>query len=97
MLKIAIQPLALIDLEEIWFYTFKKWSHEQANKYSFELDKGIEEIAYNPDSVKQMDHIKKGYWRYKVNNHYIFYQRTKTEITVVRVLHEKMDIQKHLQ
>jgi toxin ParE1/3/4 len=96
MHKIIIQPLAIIDLEEIWFYTFNKWSYRQANKYSLELDLGIEEIAYDPKIGKQIDHIKNGYFKYKVNNHYIFYKRTQSEIQIIRILHEKMDTPRHL-
>ena len=39
--------------------------------------------------------IRKGYWRTKVNSHFIFY-KIKKEIEIIRILHEMMDIESHL-
>jgi len=96
MLKVKIQPLALSDLEEIWSYTFHKWSHKQANKYSEEIDHAINTIATDPNTGQNIVHVKKKYWRYKINHHYIFYTKTKTYIKIIRILHEKMDSVRHL-
>ena len=96
MLKVKILPLALADIQEIWFYTYRKWSHEQAHRYSIELDGAIDVIARDPNKGKNIDYVKKGYWRYKIKHHYIFYKKLKSEIRVIRVLHEKMDIVRYL-
>lgn len=44
-----------------------------------------------------MEHIKKGYRASKVKSHIIFYKVSKEDtIEVIRVLHERMDIENRL-
>ena len=95
-LKIIFLEEALIDLEEIWFYTFKNWSVEQADRYHSLIVKEIEFLAKNPQSGKILDHIRKGYRSSKVKSHYIFYKYNLNELEIVRILHENMDIPNRL-
>ena len=55
-----ISNQALIDLEQIWLYTFKNWSIEQADRYYNLLISEMEYISQNQDSGKSMSHIKYG-------------------------------------
>jgi len=95
-LKIVIQEEAISDLEEIWFYTFTTWSQEQADRYHSLIIKEIEFIATKPEAGKRLDHIRKGYRSSKVKLHYIFYRFNSSEIEIVRILHENMDIPNRL-
>lgn len=95
-LKIILSEEAIQDLEEIWLYTFKNWSLEQADRYHSLINGEIEFLASNPNSGKVLDHIRKGYRSSKVNAHYLFYRFTSTEIEVIRILHENMDIPNRL-
>jgi toxin ParE1/3/4 len=94
--KIFISPLARIDLEEIWLYTFHQWSSNQANKYQDELFDAFELIVNDVAIGKKMDQIKSGYRYLRVNHHYIFYTCSEDLVTIIRVLHEKMDLPRHL-
>ena len=90
---------ASYDLEKIWLYTFDTWSIEQADRYlSLILDE-IEYLCLKPDSGKDFSHIRKGYFRTKVKAHLIFYKINikQSEIEIIRVLHQMMDIQNHLK
>jgi toxin ParE1/3/4 len=95
-LKIVILGEAIQDLEEIWFYTFNTWSLEQADRYHSLITKEIEFLATKPNSGKILDHIRVGYRSTKVKSHYIFYRFTSTELEVVRILHENIDIPNRL-
>ena len=95
-LKIVFLEAAILDLEEIWFYTFTNWSLEQADKYHSLLIKEIDFLVTNPQSGKMLDHLRKGYRSSKVNSHYIFYRFTSQELEIVRILHESMDIPNRL-
>lgn len=44
-LEIKLSRLAELDLEEIWLYTFEKWSLAQANFYQDNLFLGFNELA----------------------------------------------------
>lgn len=77
------------DIENIWLYTFKNWSLEQADRYVNLIFDEIEYLANNPLSGKDYNHIRKGYRCSKVKSHIVFYRITdkQNEIEIIRVLH----------
>ena len=95
-LKIIFHESAIGDLEEIWLYTFQTWSLEQANRYHSLIYKEIEFLAGKPVSGKEFNHIRKGYRSAKVKSHLIFYRYSSSEIEIIRILHESMDIPNRL-
>jgi toxin ParE1/3/4 len=89
---------AVKDLEEIWFYTKQKWSHEQADRYYNLIIDEIEFIALNPLSGRSIDYIKEGYYSTKVKSHVVFYKQLEEDmILVVRILHQRMDCEKRMK
>jgi toxin ParE1/3/4 len=84
---------AVLDLQEIWLYTFEKWSVEQADRYYNLIIGEIEFICKHIHSGRAMNHVRKGYRVSKVKSHLIFYRISKEQIIeVIRILHESMDI-----
>lgn len=79
------------DLENIWLYTFRNWSKEQADRYYNLILDEIEYIAKNPATGKDYSHVKKDYLRSKVKSHFIFYKANKKEnlIEIIRILHQQ--------
>lgn len=66
-----ISEKAVHDLEDIWLYTSKTWSQEQADRYYKLLIDEIEYVAKNFESGKSMEHIKHGYRASKVKSNLI--------------------------
>ena len=95
--KISIE--AGKDLEKIWACTFETWSIEQADRYINQIIEEIEYIAVKPESGKDFSYIRKGYLRTKVKLHFIFYKVDKKNkiIEVIRILHQRMDIENRLK
>lgn len=91
-----ISKLALNDLDEIWKYTAQQWSKQQANKYYKEIFQLINEICNNSDLGKSIDEVKKGHRRINVKSLMIVYKIVNEKIYIDRILHQKMDIEKHL-
>ena len=92
MNKYRLTNQAEKDLEEIWSYTYQKWSVDQADRYYNLIIDEIEFIASNPLTGKPVDYIKEGYRSSKIKSHLIFYRKQEDEkILVVRILHERMD------
>jgi len=92
-MKIRISKKASKDIDDIWEYTFKNWSFDQANKYFNLIMDEIEYLSNNFNSGKSINHIKLGYKVSKVKSHYIFYKSSRNnELEIIRVLHQKMDI-----
>jgi toxin ParE1/3/4 len=86
------------DIENIWLYTRKNWSREQADRYFNLILDEIEYIASDLESGKDYGHIKSGYRGAKVKSHIIFYRMDNSDsIEIVRILHQMMDIKNKLK
>jgi toxin ParE1/3/4 len=93
----VISKKAVSDIEEIWLYTLRKWSLKQADRYYNLIFEEIEYICKNADAVKSMEHIRKEYRVSKIKSHLIFYRiSSENIIEVIRVLHERIDIESRL-
>ena len=95
-LPFVISKKAVSDLEEIWLYTVEKWSVEQADRYYNLIFDEINYICKNSTAGKSMEHVRKGYRASKVKSHLIFYRVLNDTIEVIRILHERMDIENRL-
>lgn len=95
-LKIVFHESAIEDLEEIWLYTFQTWSLEQADRYYNLIYKEIEFLAGKPTFGKDFSRVLKGYRFSKIKSHLIFYKHSSSEIEIIRILHENMDISNRL-
>ena len=93
-------PLARADLQEIWRYTLKTWSAAQADTYHRKFVSAFESLAAGTREGRKVDRIRQGYFRLAVGSHFIFYRifhrESGEEIEIVRVLHQRRDIEMHL-
>jgi len=96
-LAYEISKIALNDLDEIWNYTAKEWSVNQANTYYKQILSTIDQICSNPDLGRTIDEIKQGHRGMNTNFHMIIYKTSKTKLYVDRILHQKMDLRKQLK
>lgn len=87
---------ALRDLEDIWLFTYRRWSKEQADRYYKLIFNEIEFISIRPDSGKDFGHFREGYRYTKVKSHLIFYRTHFDTLEVIRILHERMDLESRL-
>ena len=96
--RYALSKRAEKDLADIWRYTVDSWSREQANKYLQGLFNDCSEIAKSPAFLgRPYDHVRSGYRKYPYGKHVIFYKMQDTgRVLISRVLHEKMDFDRHL-
>lgn len=87
------------DLSKIWNYTFETWSIKQADRYINLIFEEIEYICQNPEFGKDFSYVRKGYLRTKVKYHFIFYRisRTNEFIEIIRILHQRMNIEERLK
>jgi toxin ParE1/3/4 len=94
--KISVK--ASEDIENIWLYTFENWSQEQADRYVNLIFNEIEYLAKSPESGKDFSHFRKNYRCSKVKSHIIFYRyfEKQDEIEIIRILHQRMDIENRL-
>ena len=97
MSKYIINEKALEDINKIWIYTVENWSEEQADRYYNLIFDEIEYIIANFEMARDFENVRKNYKFSKVKSHYIFFKKIKVnEIEVIRILHERMDIENQL-
>ena len=98
MSQYVISEKAVEDINNIWIYTAENWSVAQADRYYNLIYDEIEFIANNFDMARDFGKIRKSYKCSKVKSHLIFFKKDKmNEIEVIRVLHERMDIESRLK
>ena len=97
MAKVILRQEAIDDLNDIWTYTFSEWSEKQADKYYSALEFACMQIGKNPDLGKEYNGISNNLLGLRTGKHIIFYQViSKDRVEVVRILHERMDLENRL-
>jgi toxin ParE1/3/4 len=94
--RYRLSPGARADLEHIWLYTAERWSIDQADRYHNLLMDGIESLVGAMHRGIAIDHIRPGYRRLNAESHVIFYRPAEDGIEIVRILHSRMDFDRHL-
>lgn len=90
-----LTPRAETDLEEIWVYTFKTWSMAQADRYHNDIVEVFEGLSAGRLNGRPVD-VRDGYLKYPAGAHMVFYRLTDDALVIVRVLHKRMDVERHL-
>lgn len=92
-----ISKKAILDLEQIWLYTYNKWSLEQADRYHNLIINEIEFISKNFNLSRKIDYISPNYRMSKVKSQLIFYKQDSNNIIeVIRILHQRLDIKNNI-
>jgi len=87
---------AKTDLRSIGRYTQATWGREQRNRYLARLDACFHLLAREPHRGRACDDIRPGYRKYHVGRHLIFYRASPEGLEIIRILHDRMDIETHL-
>lgn len=88
-----LTELAKLDLRSIGRYTQQTWGREQRNIYLSKLDDSFHLLAQEPALGRACDHIRQGYRKYHIGRHLIFYHEADEGIEIIRILHDRMDVE----
>lgn len=91
-----VLPRARADLREIWSYTAGEWGMAQADRYIRDIEMLFQAVAEHSKRGRACDEIRAGYSRISVGSHVVFYRATRAKISIVRVLHQRMDFPRRL-
>lgn len=95
MAELRFTNKAVADLTSIWQYTFNTWSERQADEYYKLLIAACRKTLATP-LAKPYDEIAPELYGIKAGHHIIFFKRiTNEEVLIVRILHERMDVNIH--
>src|SRR4029453_5942776 len=87
---------AKADLGAFARYTPATGGREQRNTYLARLDACFHLLAREPERGRACDAIRPGYQKYHVGRHLIFYRQSPGGIEIIRILHDRMEIEAHL-
>ncbi len=90
-----VSPLAEADLEAIWLYTFQNWSAEQADSYHADIMSALESLAKGSRIGRNVN-VREGYMKYPVGAHLVYFRMSESGIDVIRILHQRMDVARHM-
>jgi len=96
MTSIKYARRANADLENITDYTARTWGAAQAKKYNRDIRAKIVEIANGEADIQSLNVSSVGLFKARINRHLIIFEQTDEQILIVRVLHEAMDIPRHI-
>lgn len=90
-----ISPMAWqhINLYSRYSYTQITWGRAQRNTYLTQIDAAFQLLAMEPQLGKSCEDLRPGYRKYPVGKHLIFYHQLADGLEIIRVLHQRMDIE----
>ena len=96
--KLQFTKKAVADLSEIWNYTLLEWSERQADEYYSALVDCCRQLLLETCVLSRAyDRVHEGLRGVKCVHHVIFYRKEPSgNVLVVRILHERMDLKRHL-
>jgi toxin ParE1/3/4 len=94
MPRFALTRAAVADLKAIGRYTHQTWGLAQRNRYLALLDDSFHRLADNAQLGWDCSDLRAGYRKYHIGKHVVFYRQIEDrQIEIVRVLHDRMDMQ----
>jgi toxin ParE1/3/4 len=96
MRTVKLTDYAQADLEQIADYTQSVWGQKQADFYLEQLETAFYSLLDNPYLGKSREDIRLGYRSLVVEKHLIFYRLTEEKLEIMRILHDRMDVMRHL-
>jgi toxin ParE1/3/4 len=94
-MRLVWSNLAQQELVRLRRYSMKNWGKDVAVHYMADIANGAKLIALNPERARV---IKGDFRLFRVRSHYLlaYLDLTAETLTIARVLHVAMDIERHL-
>ena len=91
-----LSPAAEADVNHIWNYTVEKWGVRQATSYVGDIRDVCAALSQGTHVSRPVT-IRNGYHKAIVGTHMVYFRRSSdASIIVVRILHQSMDVERHL-
>ncbi len=94
--KYKISELAEEDLLAIFLTGMENFGIKRAKQYYLLIEDVFNQLANFPDIGKSQDELFPGALSFSAGSHIVFYRKMADQIEIARVLHKRMDYEKHL-
>lgn len=92
----VLSQAAEADLDDIWQYTVATWGVDQAISYTRQFQTAFTRLAAGVVSGRSAEDIRTGYLKITVGKHVAFYLIKAEQIEIIRILHQRMDVEAEL-
>ena len=96
MKHLDVGEVAKADLRSIRRYSLRTWGPERTSEYMAALRDTMKGLVRDTVISRERDDLRAGLRMATSGRHCIFFQVGETRVIVVRVLHDRMDYQRHL-
>ncbi len=94
--QITLSPKAQQDFIDILRYTGETWGEKQLLAYRDKINEALQAISGNPQLGHHRDDLPPTHHAYLVGSHIIVYRMREDGVAVVRILHQRMSLGKHV-
>lgn len=94
--KLVLSPAARQDFIDILRYTGATWGQGQLHVYRDKLNDALQLIGRNPGLGHRAPELPETHRLYFVGSHVIVYRDQETVVAVVRILHQRMSLARHV-
>lgn len=86
------------DIQKILTYTIDTWGIRQFNKYRDLIKQSLHMLSTDPQTSisRKRDELFSGCRSYLFGKHIIFYRVRRSNVEIVRILHQRMDVISHI-
>lgn len=90
--RLELTEPAIADFRDILSFTLQIWGELQFSEYKRKIDGALIIVAENPHSGCK----KHGLLVFQIGRHQIFYRLQGDVVYILRILHDRMDVVRHL-
>jgi toxin ParE1/3/4 len=94
-MTLTFSPAAVADIGAIWDYTAETRGVVQADRHVDDIRSACVALADGERVGRRVD-VLDGYLKFPVGRHLIFFRQVGPGIVVIRVLHQSMNVERHL-
>lgn len=94
--RYTLSPAAQADLENIWDYTVERWGEAQAEDYTRNIQAACEALSEGTMISRSAEEVRAGYRKVAVGSHVMFFRMGSGVVEIIRILHQSMDVERHL-
>lgn len=94
--RIKIRPKAYEDINKIYQYSLQEFGENKARQYIQTIDRAFHILVENNDIGIDYHQVQPELLGHIVASHIVFFKRSEFCITVIRILHQSMDFNRHL-
>ena len=95
-LPLKLSPKARQDFIDILRYTGETWGERQLQAYRDKIDGALQAISHNPQLGHSRNDLPPTFSAYLVGSHVIVYRDLGAAIGIVRILHQRMSLARHV-